>query len=180
MLDEIWITYVDVFSNIILGIGGILISWAIYQLTQQRIKETWIRTYAEFHEAFWTDGDHHEVRCWLAYPAAYKPLRSVLIKRRNLSGNPPSTRELNKKEYEMLDKLDKYLNTIMRAVTINPEVSTKRDLWDALHFKYWLNACLDRRKPELSWYVEKFYRPLYVFGHSEEVRRAGEEMGFER
>jgi hypothetical protein len=180
MTTEAWLAIVDVISKVILGVAGLLVSWALYLQNKQRGRETWIRTYAEFHREFWNDLHFQEVRCWLAYPAAYRRLRTVLIKRQKLANEARDAKELNKEEYVMLEKLDKYLNMIMRAVTINPEVSTQRDFWDSLHFKYWLNACLDTRRPELAWYIEKFYKPLFIFGQSPEVRRAGEEMGFQR
>ncbi len=120
------IEVVDVLAKIILGGAGLLISWAVYQQTQQRANEIWNKTYAEFHQAFWNDEIVQEVRCWLAYPRAYEPLKKVLLKRQKLFEKSEALPELNHEEYLLLDKLDKYLNTIMRAVTINPELSTRQ------------------------------------------------------
>ena len=156
-MPDTTINLIDLIGTIILGIAGLLISWAVYQQTNQRARETWLRTFASIHEAFWDDPDIHEVRCWLAYPRAYETLRTVLLKRQALSDEAQDVPDLEREEFLMLDKLDKYLNTLLRVITINPEVSKHRDLWNALHFKYWLNACLDLRRPELNWYVKKFY-----------------------
>jgi len=166
--------FIDTASKIVLGIVGLVISWAVYRQTQERAEETWIRTYADFHESFWNDPVVHEVRCWLAYPLAYKPLKATLIKRL-----AQGTRELQQEEYITLDKLDKYLNTLLRAVTVNPELTRDRDLFVALHFKYWLSACLDIRRSELREYVGRFYEPLYEFGTTPEFYKAAEQLGFQ-
>lgn len=49
------VTLLDIVSTIVVGIAGLLISWAVYQQTEQRAKETWLETFASVHEAFWND-----------------------------------------------------------------------------------------------------------------------------
>ncbi|RMG05035.1 MAG: hypothetical protein D6735_05970 [Acidobacteria bacterium] len=183
MATETLFTAIDTASQIVLGVAGLLISWFLYRQSQQRAKDTWLRTYAEIHSLFWNDPAIQEVRCWLAYPTAYTKLRSVLVKRYALDRHVEGTPELEKEEYEILDKLDKYLNVLMRAVTVNPRLSGEHkddDFWSALHFKYWLNACLDVRREELVWYVQKFYKPLYDFGQKPEMIEYGRQLGFSR
>lgn len=174
------IDVLNLISNIVLGVIGIFLSFAVYNQTQQRVKETWLQTYAELHKSFWDDNEIQEVRCWLSYPRAYAKLKTVLMKRKLLFDHSQNTPELKEAEYIMLDKLDKYLNYLMRAITVNPRLPKRQDLWGALHFKYWLNVCLDSGRPELIWYIEKYYKPVYDFGHSLEVRQAGEQLGFNR
>jgi|YNPBryulayer2012_1023412.scaffolds.fasta_scaffold29435_1 hypothetical protein len=179
-MDNTIITAIDVISQAFLGIVGLLISWALYQQSKQRAKDTWLRTYAEIHSSFWNDPEIQQVRYWLAYPSAYKAIKEVLIKRRLIDNGAENIPDLVHEEYEMLDKLDKYLNLLLRAITINPKTLPEYDMWNALHFKYWLNACLDTRRDELIWYISKFYPQLYEFGQRPELREYGKRIGFER
>ena len=184
-LSKIWLSIVnsigeeiDVIFKIILGVAGFFISWAVLRQSKQQMKDTWIRSYAEIHSTFWNDPTIQEVRCWLAYPKAYNDLRSILLKRQALCKAPGGRTQLTYKEYSKLDKLDKYLNILLRAVTLNRKIYLKKDFWNALHFKYWLCACLESRKPELIWYVQKFYSQLYDFCQTREMREYGKKIGF--
>ena len=178
LLDPTLVEAVKVSTQIIIGIAGVVISWGVFRLTKQRMKDTWIRTYAEIHSAFWNDPIIQEVRCWLAYPNVNADLKSILLKRRDIDKAVRDKPSLTCEEYSKLDKLDKYLNILLRAVTLNPKISRKRDLWNALNFKYWLCACLDSHRPELKWYVQKFYSQLYEFGQTREMCEYCEKVGF--
>ena len=171
----------DVLVTAILGGVGILVSWAVYRQTEQSATDTWLRTFADIHKSFWDDDDIREVRKWLAYPALYeRELKSVLVRRMADPGVLGSFDGFDESDYAVLDRLDKYLNTILRAITLDPEVQRHRDLWNALHFKYWLNVCLDGSRPELLAYVKKFYGDVWAFGNTERARAAGVTLGFDR
>lgn len=143
-------------ESFMVGITGLVISWLVYNHSKRVQKDRWIDHFGEIHSAFWEDPDMRTVRMWLASDDAYnRDLRSLLRKRmRERAG---------KNEYEKIDQLDRFLNVMIRLLYLHPpgskdELSSQRDY---LLFSYWLKeATSGADRPELRWYVWKFYPKL--------------------
>lgn len=147
--------------SLIIAFAGFLVTYAVYQLSKQQLRESWLQTYGEIHTLFWNDSDIKKIRCCLGYELPYAELRSLLIHYRELIENPSDqAKDLVEDEYLLMDQLDKYLNLLERAGGIRPELRRHRDLWKALFFHYWLDLCMNPTRPELVWYMNKHYQDL--------------------
>lgn len=152
-----------IISNIlqgIIGLAGVVIAGLVYALSRQQKREAWLRTYKELHETFWSDVDFKDVRAWLACDESYSKIRPVFKKRQAIDEEGSVAGELSEEEYRVLEKMDRFLNFLMRVVVINPEFKRRRDLWEKLYFDYWLMQFGIPSRPELAWYLRKFYGEL--------------------
>jgi len=143
------------------GIAGIVIAALVYKFSRQQDRESWLRTYKELHETFWSDPDFRTIRAWLASNDAYSTIQPILEKRRLIDDGPKIAEILNEEEYKVLEKFDRFLNFLLRVIVINPEFKRRRDLWDKLYFQYWLDRFYDPNRPELKWYFDNFYQRIY-------------------
>jgi len=148
--------------NLLIGIGSIFIALAVYKLSRQKLRELWLENFGEIHTTFWNDNDIREIRYCITYDEAYEPLKAVLLHRRSIYENvDENQKRLEKDEYVLLDKLDKFLNLLERAINIRPELDKYNDLWRALFFQFWLQKCFDNKdRTELTWYIQTFYENL--------------------
>lgn len=147
----------DSISSIIqgvIGVAGLLIAGLVYLHSRMQNKESWLRVYKELHETFWADSDFREVRLWLACESAYQQIQPIIKRRQS------DKALVSKEDYHTLEKLDKFLNFLMRVITTNPEFNRRKDLWDKLYFHYWLEQFSDPTRPELKWYLNTFYLEL--------------------
>lgn len=151
-------------ANLFIGLAGILLALAVYRLSRLQLRDSWLRIFGEIHAAFWTDEDIEKIRHCLAYSEAYEPLGKVLERRRDLHEGVEGAAELSQDEYKLLDRLDKFLNLLARAIGVKLEFSWRRKLWQSLFFQFWLSAAMDPKKPELTWYLEEFYSGLIEAG----------------
>lgn len=149
------------FISLLISFAGFVLAFAVYQLSKQHLRESWLKNYGEIHTLFWNDDDIKTIRYCLAYERAYRPLKTALLHDREVEEqSTDNTEPLREKEYILLDKLDKFLNLFERAEGIRPELSKYRDLWQDLFFQVWLNYCMDPKRPELIWYMERDYQNL--------------------
>lgn len=144
------------------GVMGALIAWLGYKLSRQQSRESWLRTYKDLHEAFWSDPDFREIRAWLACDAAYSRLCPILSKRRQIDEGVQPALSLTEDEYAQLERLDRFLNFLMRVVVVNPEFKRQKSLWTKLYFDYWLAQFGRATRSELTWYLQRFYPDLAV------------------
>lgn len=145
----------------IIGFAGVVIAGLVYVLSRQQARESWLRTYKELHETFWSDTDFRKIRAWLACDNSYSKIRPTLKKRQMINNEPCLSDSMSEEEYRILEKLDRFLNFLMRVVVINPEFKKREDLWEKLYFRYWLKQFGHPNRPELRWYLRKFYPQLY-------------------
>jgi len=149
------------YVGILISFAGLLVAIAVYFLSKQQLRESWLKNYGEIHTIFWNDEDIKTIRYCIAYEKAYEDLRRVLVRRRELYEDVDGSVEpLVQEEYVLIDKLDKFLNLFERAAGIRPELNKYRDLWKDLFFQAWLDYCLNPDRSELNWYMEKFYSHL--------------------
>jgi len=144
------------------SIAGAAIAWMLYRLNGRQQKESWLRAFTEFHEAFWNDSDMSEVRCWIAYERAYLDIKPILQKRKDIEEGKLSPETLEKREYEVIDKLDKFLNLVLRVDVISSLLKSDygQHLLRELFIDYWLKQSLRENRAELKWYVEHFLPEL--------------------
>jgi len=149
-------------TNGLTSIAGVAIAWILYRLNERQQKESWFRTFTEFHEAFWNDPVMSEVRCWIAYERAYLDLKPILHKRRDIEEGKLSPKTLSKREYEVIEKLDKFLNLVLRVDVVSSLLKSNYGqlLLRELFIDYWLKQSLRENRAELKWYVEHFLPEL--------------------
>ncbi len=143
------------------GMASIVIAALAYKFSRQQARESWLRTYKELHETFWSDPDFRKIRAWLACNRSYSTIQPVLVKRQLIDKGLKPVESLSEEEYKVLEKLDRFLNFLLRVIVINPEFKRRKDLWDKLYFQYWLERFYDSSRPELRWYFGKFYEGIY-------------------
>jgi hypothetical protein len=151
MTTAMLLTIFQLAFTVILGVLG-------YRISRQNIHNSWLQTLAAINDKFWNDDDIHLIRRSVTYSQAYQPLKIILEKRKALHDKSPHTSELEENEYILLDKLDKFLHLLERAVISNREYRKHRNLWNALFFDYWLERSME--KEVLSWYINTFYPTL--------------------
>ncbi len=141
--------------------AGVLVAYMVYRLSRQNQTESWLRTYEDLHEIFWTDPAIREVRSWLASSPAYEKVKPAFVQRRRILEGEDSADQQSSKDYEALEKMDRFLNFLMRVVAVNPAFEKQRDLWQNLYFGYWLEQFARDDRREICWYVQQFYPYLY-------------------
>ena len=140
---------------------GVLIGWLGLRHSHQLARDSWLRTYKDLHEVFWSDPDFPKIRAWLACDSAYSQVVPVLRKRMKIDQEPAAQLSLTEDEYAQLEKLDRFLNFMMRVITVlKPEFTRRKDLWTKLYFDYWLAQFGKESRRELAWYLERFYPDL--------------------
>ena len=141
--------------GVVTTITGTVVAVFVYILSRQQLRDSWLQTYKELHETFWSDSTFRNVRAWLACDSAYEPLRAVLEKRRAIDEQRLSPTNLTQEEYSFLESLDRFFNFLIRVIVINPQFKRRPDLWKKLFFDYWLLQVTKRS--ELLWYLRRFY-----------------------
>jgi hypothetical protein len=140
------------------GIANVVIAYFVLRLRSQQARESWLRTYKDLHESFWSEPDFREVRTWLACNQSYAHVQYVFERRRLLDDTIDSVSE---EEYPVLEKLDRFLNFLRRVTVIDPEFKERRcGLWKDLYFEYWLRQFDDPLRSDMRWYLIRFYESL--------------------
>jgi hypothetical protein len=151
----------NLLSSLIGLAGGLIAAVLVYKFSRQQARESWLRTYKELHEFFWSDSDFQEIRAWLACNRSYAKIQPILEKRQLIAKEHGLSDSLSEEEYKMLERLDRFLNFLLRVIVINPDFKRRKDLWDKLYFQYWLDQFYHPNRPELRWYFEEFYEEIY-------------------
>ena len=147
------------------GGAGLLLSWAVYKLSGRQRDDSWQIHFASIHDSFWNDDDYKEVRSWLSCDQAYPAVSGVLAKCLDKAEDPSIT----PKEYENLDKLDKFLNLMTRVIALDTGSKTNRRLLETLFFRYWLKRATKKTddenldKNDLYKYVERYYPAITAY-----------------
>ncbi len=169
----------------LVSFAGFLVAFAVYQLSKQHLRESWLKNYGEIHTIFWNDDDIKAIRHCVTYDSAYESLKATLLHEQEIEEQPTDkTQPLKEEEYVLLDKLDKFLNLFERAGGIRPEITKYRDLWRDLFFQAWLDYCLAPNRPELVWYIHKNYQNLITlhekFKNDSRSRIANKRVGVKK
>ena len=82
-----------------------------------------------------------------------------------VSGSPPVTPD----EYIHLEKIDKFLNLLIRILAVNHEIGDRhaQGLWNDLYLDYWAKEFM-ASQPLFAWYADEFYP-----NHASLFRNAG-------
>lgn len=148
--------------GVVITFIGVVIAGLVHRHSIQQARESWLRTYKELHEAFWSDPDFREIRSWLACDSAYSIIQPIMKKRQLIAEKPSASASISVEEYQVLEKLDRFLHFLLRIAVLNPEFENRRDLWDKLYFGYWLKKFNhQQQRPELKWYYEEFYKQQF-------------------
>jgi hypothetical protein len=139
--------------------AGAVIAWMLYRLSENQQKDAWLKVYKEVHEAFWDDFVMAEVRSWIACEQSYLELKQVLQKRKDIDEGKLSADNLDGTEYVLIDKLDKFLNLVLRINVVNSQLSSDygQRAWKTLFIEYWLIESMKENRSELNWYVQRFF-----------------------
>lgn len=97
------------------------------------------------------------VRSWLSCRAAYLEVMPTFRKRRLIAEGKRDAKDLSKEEYASIEKMDKFLNFLLRIVTVNPAFAGQQNLWNWLYADYWLEQLYEEELSELMWYTREFY-----------------------
>jgi hypothetical protein len=150
--------------QVVIAAAGTAIAILAFRVNRQGHRESWLRNYRELHELFWTDQSLKDVRHWLASDRAYRFARAALLKRRRLEelkglGQAISDDDyLTDEEYEVIEKLDRFLNFVQRVqIVVVPEFRKKADFWSTLFFAWWLVRCRSADREEIHWYIRTCY-----------------------
>jgi hypothetical protein len=133
------------------GLVNSFLAYLVYQLNRQNRSDAFVRSYAELHDKFWNDEDFRKVRAWSANDEGYKELCSILNKR------DKGRSFVSMVEYGDLEKLDKFMNFMIRAEEVDKQLD-KKGLSEKLYFNFWLKKVKER--PELWSYFTKNFPVL--------------------
>lgn len=117
--------------------------------------------YEGLHTQFWSDKDFIFVRSLLANRNQYELIKSVFYRR---MADPDS---IKVEEYENIDKIDKFMNFILRVDAIGSRfshgnvVSRIEPFMESIFLTYWLRQIVENKRIELYIYVVCFY---YIIG----------------
>lgn len=151
---------VDPVIKIVLGLSGPVISLLIYLLYRRQRTDAWLRDFGELHRAFWDDRAMVDIRLWLANAEAYAEIAPVLRIRRAIHDKELSAFALPKRDYAVLEKIDRFCNLMMRVSVLDPKFVRHADVWRRLFVQYWVDQIFTPEHAELSWYVKEFYPTL--------------------
>jgi hypothetical protein len=149
-------------TGAVTSVAGAVIALMLYRLNKNQQKDSWLKVYKEVHEAFWNDPMMAEVRSWVACEQAYLEIKPILQKRQNIDEGKLSSDNLNKSEYTVIDKLDRFLNLVLRINVVNSQSNFDdgQSAWRALFVDYWLIESMKENRSELNWYVQRFFPEL--------------------
>lgn len=153
------ISLVTGITGAVTSTAGAVIAWMLYRLNKNQQKESWLKVYKEVHEAFWNDLMMAEVRSWIACEQAYLEIKPILQKRRNIDEGKLLSDNLSKSEYVLIDKLDRFLNLVLRINVVNSQLNFDygQGAWKTLFIEYWLIESMKENRSELDWYVQRFF-----------------------
>lgn len=146
---------------------GALIAVALLLLERAQRTDSWLRTFRDHHELFWSDEDMATVRSWIACDQAYGELEAVLSKRLT------DPRSISAEEYLSLETLDRFFNFLLRARLAYQRGSRSQRLWDQLYLQYWLDEIESRNRKALVQYVDMGYPDSKAVLYGETGRRRG-------
>ena len=125
----------------------------------------------DHYRHFWDNEDMATVRGWLACDRAYEKLRPILETRMN----PELRNTLDAEDYLKLDKVDKFINTVMLIVRLNLDHKNDEEneklLWEELHLHYWISAPYIYNRRCFIKYIYICYRESFY----EEMKSIGEK-----
>ncbi|MCC9603413.1 hypothetical protein LOC67_22930 [Stieleria sp. JC731] len=140
------------------ALAQLLIAYLVFRFMRQQQSESWLREFAKIHSEFWNDPVMQEVRLWIACPEAFKAgPKSALENRKAIHENPEAV-SVTPDDYEFIEKLDRFLNLVIRILAVNHEVGDKHahGLWNDLYLDYWAKGFV-AADPLLKWYATSFY-----------------------
>ena len=135
----------------IFGLISSFMAYLAYLLNKQTRTDNFAKSFNELHSQFWNDNDFVEVRSWLANDFGYEQIKPTLIKK-NIKDD-----SLTLTEYTILEKLDKFMNFMVRAEEVGFQLA-KKGLWEKLNFKHWIIRSKERT--ELWEYYTLHYKTL--------------------
>ena len=160
-------------ADFLLGIVGAAIALFVYRLGLQQRRDSLVAAFTELHQQFWGEKIFSRVRAWIADDTAYQELDAILAKRM-LGRN-----QLDLGEYCHLDKLDRFLNLLVRADALAQRIYPRSQrsrwqwlwelvktrsipekrphLWELLYFQYWLNAIVEAGRHRFWLYYNEHY-----------------------
>jgi len=122
-------------------------------VTLWQANRQWAEDFRALIADFWKDEDASLVRMWVISDQLYsKELKSVLIRR-----NAQKENALDHNDSAKLDKIDKFLSTLVRFQTFKARWMFKqqRNLLAKMPYDYWLVKALSH--PELRRYIEEHW-----------------------
>ena len=143
-------------TKIITTIASVAIAISLYRLSRQQRSDTWLRLFSEIHHTFWNDPDICEIRYCLCHDNAYKPLGETISLRMEIL-NGSTDDKLSIEQQELLDKLDKFLNLIDRAVGTSLGAPKAKHMWRKRFFTAWIDLCINSSRTEFDCYINYFY-----------------------
>lgn len=152
-------------SSIALIVGAIG-AWATLIFVQRRTLEMqWVEAFRHIYSEFWKDESIANARRRIDNDHEFAPLQKT-ISRLLSDGNV----DMDSKDYELLEDLDKFCALLLRAAFFNKRrmTSVQRELWTAMFESYWVNRLYER--PELKIYVERYWPSLYKLTYRRDIR----------
>jgi hypothetical protein len=153
-----------IMHNLFLGVLGLLLTLAGYFLGRKTFYSESTKTFLELHKYFWDDNSVIQVRKWLACDDAYNTELKPILLKRILDVNQAienqkksnSTQSVLNNEYECLEKLDKFLHSLIRVYNYSHILSKKFEpaLKDYF-FDYWEQRAFERK--EINVYIDTYY-----------------------
>ncbi len=146
-----WIAIATFIIALATFIAAIVTSYSSKKIFEKSNKDEWLKTYQTHYFEFWHDEDLKDVRISIVNDEAYETIKNILEKRLNA----PET--ISKKEYEEIDKIDKFINIVTLIRQINPLLGRKDKIWEELFLRFWLISPKQMNREELLEYIKLCY-----------------------
>lgn len=139
--------------DVILTAVGVSIAFNIYLLNSRSRQDRIAQSLRDAHLLFWSDEYCEVVRSWVACDESYEEVRHILSKR-NSNG------AITKKEYESLEKIDKYCAMLAASKKLEPKGSDHSEISYRLIESFWINEITEEKRPELKAYICEHFEEL--------------------
>ena len=145
-------------GTILTGLGAAWIVWLGYRLAHRQRADTWLENLNHLHSLFWEDADFKKVREWLASDNAYADLQ------RSIEARFLHPEDMSTSDYGRIELLDKFFNFLIRVRLVDSQLQSKRDLWEELLFRFWLDEMSERQRWHMLIYFQHFFRMTRLGG----------------
>jgi len=150
-----WVAIATFIVAIATFIAAIVASKNSRKIFEKSSEDEWLKTFQAHYFSFWNDADLRDVRMAIMNDEAYEEIKPILAKRLE------SPESLTKQEYQEIDKVDKFINTLTVIRQTDPNLGGKLKIGGGLFLKFWYISPKKMNRLELLEYIREFYPNSY-------------------
>jgi len=137
------------YANLLVALATVGVAIGVWRLSKQNSEGEWLKYFGDIQSEFWKEPDIRDIRIYLTQR------RQDLIHILEKNETTDDSIKLNPHELDTLDKFDRYLNLLEKAIICRPILKRHLELWKKTFFHYWIE--LIWAEDPIKNYVKKHY-----------------------